>query len=437
MKNYSYILWAFLLLFAPVGAHAQWSLKHLDENSGKVGDVKFQNDTLGYFIGGEAYFLKTTDAGENWEKIQIDVDANISAYQLWGDSTIFAVGYSQIIQSRNFGTSWDSVSNLPDKQLLSLWFFNNDSGLVAGYDGIYRTVNQGSSWDTVWSITQSGYKYGDVHQVYFPSGQVGYAIGSGRNQHNDPTFDHFLLKTYDAGSTWEKVNSFHSDLKSLCFTSEHTGFIGAASGVIYKTIDGGAVWTESLALPSGNQVKSIQFINDETGYATGGVTNYVTGGASSYQFFIANTVDEGQTWETYDTTGVPLNAIYFINANTGFVAGDFELIMKSNGVNNKLPDDYPWHLVKTVGMDDNLTNHSVCSVYPNPTSGAMYVKSESPNHKIQNVQLFNVLGQQLAIDNKALHNSIIQLDLSNMAPGNYFLRIFYEDTVETRKIIKQ
>ncbi|MCL3782510.1 T9SS type A sorting domain-containing protein [Prolixibacteraceae bacterium JC049] len=435
MKLSYYFLFAFLLLHIHVSA--QWTIKNLDENSSKIGNIKFQNDSLGYFIGGDSYFLKTIDSGESWQKQQIDINISIGDYQLIGDSSIFAVGNSKLIKSKDNGSNWDSISNLAGKQLLSLWFFDNDSGLVAGYNGIYRTINTGSSWDTVWSITQFGYKYGDVKRLYFPSDKVGYAIGTGRNQHNDPNFDHFLLKSTDSGKTWEKIKSFSGNLTTICFTNEKTGFLGTESGIIYKTLDGGSIWTESLITPSGTPIKSIQFITDTRGYATGGVTNYITGSGSENNFFISNTIDGGQSWASYDTTGVALNSIHFISANKGFVAGDFELIMKSNGVNNLLPENYPWHLFETVGIKYNCTINSKVIIYPNPTNGILIVKNQYQPQKIKKVQLFNLSGKQMDICNRAVDNNLIQLNLSGLTSGSYLLQVVCDDKIEISKIIKR
>jgi photosystem II stability/assembly factor-like uncharacterized protein len=326
--------------------HAQWTIKHFDEHSHKTGIIKFKNDSLGLFMGGfqegNTLCLKTKDVGDTWNIKHMDINVNINDFQFIGDSSIFAVGIyyigngenmtSKLIKSENLGESWDSISSFAGKQLNSLHFFNNDSGIVAGYDEIYRTVDAGKSWNTVWSIKQFGYKYGKLTQISFPSTEIGYAIGIGRTQiDTGPGFDFFLLKTNNSGITWVPINTFSKSLASIYFINQFTGFIGTESGVIYKTNDGGNNWTEFQLTNSGNGIKSIQFISEMNGFATGGAMVVLTGGGESSNFFISKTLDGGETWASYDTLGIPLNSIYFVNDTLGFVSGEFELIMKSNG----------------------------------------------------------------------------------------------------------
>ena len=422
-------------MFSHIPAGAQWVIKNLGENSFNFGDIKFQNDSLGYLIGGDSYFLRTQNTGENWEKLQIDIQIEINDYQLIGDSSIFAVGDHKFIKSNDFGENWDSISSLTGKQLHTLWFFDHDTGIVAGYDGIYKTVDNGISWDTVWSITQQGYKYGDIEQIYFPSSDIGYAIGIGRNQTNNPNFDNFLLKSVDSGKTWGKVKSFSDNLITICFTNEDTGFVGTESGIIHKTEDGGNNWIESLKT-NGASVRSIQFISENQGYATGGGTDYATSGAY-YNFFISQTVDAGQTWATYDTTGIPLNSICFIDENIGFVAGDFELIMKLNGVINSLPEDYPWHLVENTGINMKEGLNFDFNIYPNPTNGILIVQKILPTEEIVNLRLFNMSGKQIDIRDKVVTPDKVQLNLSALTPGAYIIQLISENKVITRKIVKK
>lgn len=417
---------------------AQWTIKHLDENLYNTGNVAFKNDSLGLFMGVGSTALKTTNVGETWKSIQLNIDINISQFQFIGDSSVFAVGDSKLIKSENLGENWNSISIFTGKQLYSLWFFNNDSGIVAGYDEIYRTVNKGSTWDAVWSITQFGYKYGTINQLYFPSPKVGYAIGRGRNQSKDPLFDNFLLKSNDSGITWDTITTFsNSTLSAIYFINNDLGFIGTESGLIYKTFNGGSSWTEIPITDSWNTVKSIQFISEMEGFATGGAEIFITSGGGS-GFFISKTIDGGETWASYDTIGIPLNSIYFINDETGFVSGKYELIMKSNGTIDKLPVNYPWNLVVDPNsIAENESALSTIKIYPNPTTGILFVQNLNSSKQIKQINIINTSGQIIRIDNLVSNNDLFKLDLSNLIAGIYLFKIEYLDKTEVMKIIKK
>ena len=436
-----------VFLFGYNAANAQWTVKHLEENFDNTGTVKFKNDSLGLFMGYGSTILKTTDIGETWNKIQITSDINIEDFQFIGDSCVIAIGdhypsngeniTSKLIKSKNLGENWDSISTLTGKQLYSLWFFNNDSGFVAGYDGIYRTVNSASSWDTVWSVTQFGYEFGEVRQIFFPSSDIGYAIGVGWNQSSNPSLEDFLLKSTDSGVTWDTIKTFrNSSLASMFFVNQDLGFIGTGIGRLFKTTDAGNTWDEKQISNSGNDIKSIQFLSETKGFATGGTTDYPTSGGGS-NFFISKTIDGGENWTSYDTTGIALNSIYFINDTTGFVSGDNELIMKSNGQINKLPENYPWYLIKGMDVDEIKLQNSNIKIYPNPTSGILYIQCINSNKKVEKINLINASGQMVNIGKIDTNNQVIRLNLSDLTSGIYLLKVEYPEHTETMKIIKK
>ena len=438
------ILIIIIFSFSHFAANAQWSIKNLDENSQKSSIIKFKNDSLGFSMGCNSSFLKTDDIGETWQEIQLGIIVNIKDFQFISDSSIFAVGdyytgngenmTSKLIKSENLGETWDSIANFQGKQLRSLHFFSNDSGIVAGYDGIYRTINSGISWDTVWSIKEYGYKYGEITQLSFQT-QVGYAIGIGRNQNNNPNFDYFVLKSNNAGLSWEKIKTFPNSLASVQFLNKDTGFVGTESSTIYKTIDGGNNWAETQITQNSNSIKSIQFISDLTGFATGHPSAFILEAPTS--FFISKTLDGGETWASYDTIGITLNSIHFLSDTVGFVSGHFNLIMKSNGKIDKLPENYPWHLVEDpTGINDSNFPESQIKIYPNPTNGILFIKNLNLNKEIKNISLINISGQTI-VRKTVSNDKLVQLDLTDLLSGIYLIRIGYLDKTETMKIIKK
>jgi photosystem II stability/assembly factor-like uncharacterized protein len=439
--KFTFLLISSILFFQPV--FAQWSIKNLNENSFVDGSVKFANDSVGLFMGNNSTILKTRDIGETWIKKDLKISINIQDFRFVNDSTVLAVGYSGnsanltsiLIKSENQGETWDSISGFPGKQLQSLWFFNSDSGMVAGYDEIYLTTDSGTSWDTAWSITGFGYQYGELRNLSFGSTEVGYATGIGRNQHNSPSFDNFILKSTDSGVTWELIKTFSGEsLASIGFINADTGFVGT-NGLIYKTNDGGSNWTGIRLSDSWNTVESIQFISEMKGFATGGAMNYLTSGAGGH-FFISATSDGGETWAVFDTTGIPLHSVYFIDDTTGFVSGDHELIMKTEDGISGLPDNYPWHLVGSMKTDEKQLTGSGIKIYPNPTNGILYIENDNPAEEIKMVSIINSSGQTIDAGNPIKYTEPVHFDLSWFQPGLYFIRIEYSGRISFMKVIK-
>lgn len=114
----------------------------------------------------------------------------------------------------------------------------------------------------------------------------------------------------------------------ITFTSTSTGYTVAnktgGKAVIYKTTNNGDSWTAKET--NMTSISNLFFINDNTGFATG-------------QAFVSNfapdfikTVDGGATWTPLDvpvTSDERLDALFFTDANTGYVAGQTGKIYKT------------------------------------------------------------------------------------------------------------
>jgi photosystem II stability/assembly factor-like uncharacterized protein len=446
MRHHPLIL-ILLMLITTKESFSQWKIKYLDETLYTYDNViKFKNDSFGLFMGSNSVILRSDNTGETWDLINLATDINVKDFQFSDDSVIYAIGdqftgagenlSSILIKSSNNGDTWDSITSFSGKQLVTLWFFNNDSGIVAGYDGIYRTVDASISWDTVWSITQFGYKYGELKQLSFPSSEIGYAIGIGSNQLNNPNFDNFLLKSKNSGVTWDNIRTFPFSLGTIHFLNQDTGFIGAESSIILKTMDGGISWNETQISEYYNSVNSIHFSSNMIGFAAGAPSAFIPEGPTS--FFISKTINGGDTWESYDTIGIPLNSIYYINDSIGFVSGSFSLIMKSVGGISGLPEDYPWHLVGGgVYIDETEKPDSHIKIYPNPTNGMIWVQQTNRYQPITTIKLITVTGRIIDIMKPISDNEFMQIDLSDLAPGMYLILVTYLNRHELSKVLKK
>jgi hypothetical protein len=81
------------------------------------------------------------------------------------------------------------------------------------------------------------------------------------------------------------------------------------------------------------------------------------------------------------------------------------------------------------------TNNLSLNIYPNPTNGLLNVVI-SANRLINNISLFTVEGKEIYnhANIKVVNASV---DLSNRAPGIYFLRIESNNDILYRKVIKE
>ncbi|MEI6489222.1 MAG: T9SS type A sorting domain-containing protein [Bacteroidota bacterium] len=98
-------------------------------------------------------------------------------------------------------------------------------------------------------------------------------------------------------------------------------------------------------------------------------------------------------------------------------------------------DDINVHCVNCsgIGIDEILEQNNV-SVYPNPASNTITI--ESTKCKVQSIKIYNVLGEQVN-SLKLTGNSKIEIDVSNLTQGVYFVEVETEKGIVRKKFVKE
>jgi Secretion system C-terminal sorting domain len=83
-------------------------------------------------------------------------------------------------------------------------------------------------------------------------------------------------------------------------------------------------------------------------------------------------------------------------------------------------------------LNTNNFNISKVKLYPNPTSNVLNIESVGT---IQNIAIFNVLGQEVM--NKTANESLLSIDVSGLNAGVYVIKTVIDGTVSSTKFIKE
>ncbi|MCX6158570.1 MAG: YCF48-related protein [Ignavibacteriota bacterium] len=123
------------------------------------------------------------------------------------------------------------------------------------------------------------------------------------------------------------INPSQNNITNIVFVNQLTGFASGgslSSGYVIKTTNSGQSW--NTVLTGGTAFQSLSFVSDLIGYAVGGYNP---------NSLIYKTTDGGQTW-TQQISGTVYCYFdsYFINANTGYVVGDWGNIRKTTNGGN-------------------------------------------------------------------------------------------------------
>ena len=86
-------------------------------------------------------------------------------------------------------------------------------------------------------------------------------------------------------------------------------------------------------------------------------------------------------------------------------------------------------LTDIVGMK-NLHEFVGMEVYPNPASDRVTIKSAST---IENLEIYNQLGQ--LVKQHKVNSNLVNLDVSGLKSGIYFIKAYSSNKVSTRKLV--
>jgi hypothetical protein len=124
---------------------------------------------------------------------------------------------------------------------------------------------------------------------------------------------------------------------------------------------------------------------------------------------------------------------------TGYIAGKYDNVIVQfrniNGYgNNVYLDDIN---IKTITLSPVLKDKGYL-LAPNPTTGLLTLQHYPSAASLKGITVFNSIGQMVWRSDYGTTPAMtnIRIDLSNISPGIYFVRLLYTNKVVTEKILK-
>ncbi len=177
--------------------------------------------------------LRTTDGGQNWVRVSVSWDRELSAVSFGGLSTATAVGAGGlIIRTTDRGIHWDAQEGISDPEtgkepitalrLNGVTFAGPFSGIVVGdYGTILRTLDGGATWEIDSSGTTS-----NLYGAWSVNGADAVVVG------NVAT----ILTTSDGGATWHRTAATTTNnLYAVHFLDVDRGTIVGDKGIVLRT----------------------------------------------------------------------------------------------------------------------------------------------------------------------------------------------------------
>lgn len=222
----------------------------------------------------------------------------------------WAVGESgTILKSTDDGAIWTFQNSSTIDPLRSVCFINADTGWVAGgCDGCSDgVILKTTDGGESWSVKDEGR---DVACIQFTSALRGWAVGDG-----------LVMQSTDGGESWtqQTIEGVDSWFESVCFVSDSIGWIGGyLPGTVLSTTDAGSHWQpQGSGIDVNDGVNGMYFLNRDTGWIAGFGFND-TGAVG----FVRRTTDGGVTWTPQLTTpDLSFLSLAFTDGQHGWVVG--------------------------------------------------------------------------------------------------------------------
>lgn len=314
-----------------------------------------------YLTGNSNYIYKTTNSGTTWDTLGFLADvgpqpwtSTYYASDFYGVDSLITGGAFGLLNRRNGSTPRTVHTNLLKPSTINnIWGLGNNvvalgapsiSGSV--YDQIIYSTNKGTTW-TISTFTSLDNKnlrpvfvsdeipseitkntdeplittpLSTFFGIHMRTATTGYICGS----------NSAIYKTSNGGVSWDSVVTniaAAQSLKDIFFLNANTGWtcqnLSTNAGSVWKTVDGGANWTQyTLTGQTGTAIRvyGISFVDTELGWAI----NYTP---RPYK-----TTDGGATWtrdSIIDAFGGFMYDIQMLNASTGYICGSSGRIYKT------------------------------------------------------------------------------------------------------------
>ncbi len=454
-----------------------WSVVSIDVNVDLL-TVSFYDD-VGIIGGQEQTILTSDDIGESWTTYQTGyMGFGLQGSHMLDSDHGYLSGQSPIFQPTIYktddgGETWQNISFLYEVNGVitegaanDVFFINPYEGFIAGNlwtgeGAIAHSTDGGNSWNTigVFEFVHEG-----LRAIDFPSEHTGFTAGS----HGA------ILATQDGGDTWElQTTNVFDFLHDIMLVDSLNGYAVGENGVILKTTVGGQpMYSLTLHASPGEGGN----VTGEGEYTEGKEVN-ISAPANQGWKFVEWTGDIEYVDNPYsDTTEVTMPAedieltanfemIYFhlsLEADPtegGNLTGEGEYNMGEE-INISAVANQGWEFVEWTGDTDNvddpgskettvsmpaddvtliadfmdvteIADHdkALLKIYPNPASTKFMVEA---NQIIKQVSLINISGQKVISRN--FDKSKIEINVNNLQPGVYFMKIHIPDEVITKRV---
>ena len=407
-------------------------------NGSTIKDITFLDSLTGFAVtttnsSVQAYILKTTNGGDNWNIIYTyvppSVNSGFTRIQFPNNSNTgyTATNYFDFFKTTDGGLNWTYYSNQPTGAE-DFCAINEDtlfyvySGGFGG--GVYRSIDGGINWTRIWTNGTSG----NPDKIYMYDKNIGFTC-------NVASISKFR-KTTDGGFNWFDINLTDAFL-DIKLEDSLIGWKGSNS--IQKTTDGGLTWfLQTPPNVSSFIIRSISVINKDTIWMGG--TAYISVGGNYYGVLI-KTTNGGTSWG-YQIPNLAIVSrryknVNFINANNGWAYVDQGGV--NDGIHTKVGGNDTTIYTSINNTSIEITDFRLFQNYPNPFNTRTVVSCQLSVVSNVSIKVYDVQGHELqTLVQGKLNSGVYEyiFNGNNLSSGIYFYSMIIDGkVVDTKKML--
>jgi photosystem II stability/assembly factor-like uncharacterized protein len=269
MNLFTKILSVFLILLCLQTVKADWTKQNANTLAW-LHDIYFFNEKHGLIVGSNGTFLETKDGGKTWAKrksftedkiLQISFSDEYNGWLLC-ERDIFSRGAnasSYLMKTTDGGENWEKVEfkDAGRTRITKIFFNQKGKGIAIGESGAFFEFQTDQP---IWEKSSLPIRYLMLDGV-FSDETHGTIVGAGGS----------VYFTEDAGTNWNQANIFGdktAKLSSVFFANQRNGWTVGANGKIFQTQNGGKTWREQKS-GVGSDLSDVFFTNTAEGWAVG------------------------------------------------------------------------------------------------------------------------------------------------------------------------
>jgi photosystem II stability/assembly factor-like uncharacterized protein len=309
-----------------------WNLREFEFLNDSIGYAYGTSDS----IEGTNYIMKSIDGGISWIPVyNLPENYLFTDISFVSDSVVYAIGYNTqsesyygwVMKSGDGGVTWEEVSPSPPLPIHKIHFYNSNTGFIVGhslvgntYDGfrILRTNDGGMSW-----VKQEFDQFDKILELQVVNDSLIYFTAYHDNNDNK----YYLCRSVDTLKNWQVIQFSDYNIGPFYSLNENNFFSffrDSIDNYLMKSVDGGINWGIIKKVEGGPA--AIHFTPGQTGYYLDNIDLDKRAGRYGIPMthFLYKSDDNGNTWYV-DNYNYPLTDVFFLDQFTGFATGGGEV----------------------------------------------------------------------------------------------------------------